>query len=109
MKLLFSVLPRSAHIYCEVPYCGEALYGEMHEQHTPIHYTVLLQRGTWILWHTYIVKFLAVEMDCDLMCRDFTLNAPLHLAAKYGHTGIVKFLTLQINCVEVLTILLLYF
>ena len=50
------------------------------------------------MWHTYIVKFLAVEMDCDLMCRDFTLNAPLHLAAKYDHTEIVKFLTLQINC-----------
>jgi len=48
--------------------------------------------------HMVIVKFLAVEKQCDPMCRDSDQDTPLHLAAWNGHMDVVKFLTLEMRC-----------
>ena len=53
------------------------------------HFIVLPWRDTLTLW-----SFLLLRNTCT----DLNENTPLHMAAKYGHKEIVKFLTLEMHC-----------
>ena len=48
--------------------------------------------------HLNVVKYLAIEKQCDPTSRDTMNNTPLHAAAQKAHAHIVKFLISELNC-----------